>query len=293
MSRCFYVTFDEEVDFSGWDISKIKKIVQDAFQNGTVVDAVSIENGYGARFSCRGESIRGVEVCQMAADEIEVRLPVLSNYADYYLGSMLVAFFYKIEGAAVCDEDDNAFDVVHYFSYDNISKMIGEDAKTFLAFLSSSEKFPIEIPAIKRSMFFGAEAKAELTRLAGYPDVLAERLLQMTKDRQYWLPDYPLPHKVLICPKGVKNPERKDMKKVLYVREGGDYILQDYDYLLLRGKSGKEGPVVITKEDLREILPRSWRFYDEYVAIAPKLPITEWRYFVREAAEFHHAELLG
>lgn len=68
---------------------------------------------------------------------------------------------------------------------------------------------------------------------------------------QYELPEYNMPGAALIRPKD--SEDEKDFMLIRMMVEGTPYILQDYDYLMLRPDEATKEVIFIDNDDLAEI----------------------------------------
>ena len=105
---------------------------------------------------------------------------------------------------------------------------------------------------------------------------------------QWGLPDYVKPSPAAI--------DKKDGSKPIKIRimfSGMDYILNDYEYLLLGDNAANDEVIFIDNDDLKNIIKElnlPWETPDSFTVIAPKLSNPEWNKFVEAAKRFNKKE---
>ncbi len=92
------------------------------------------EGEYGGLFYIEGQSTRGMEVYKEGGFLV-VRIPLLADYADFFLGRLFLDIFCQFLGGEVLDEDGAALDVREYFSDETVQQLRETDSRAFLVML--------------------------------------------------------------------------------------------------------------------------------------------------------------
>lgn len=296
MSKCFYI----ESKDGFINLEAVKENLQNCMNEGFTVklDEYERSEGEGGCFYIEGEAARGVHVFK-EDDNIVVKINVLCNYPDYIIAKIILDMLNQVLEKNVIDEEDNIVNVEDYFADEKIQEYRETDAKmvfTMLQMANSTKQDYVHIPGVVRITYFGKDI---LTELKKYENESAEMLKifdSVINHVQYELPEYDMPGAALIQPKG--SEDEADMIKIRMMFEGTDYILQDYEYLLVGPINEEEGPIFIDNNDLIDICTSIFKknskfeLADDLTVVFPKMNKKDWQKFVELAREKNHKELL-
>lgn len=285
MGRCFYIRCSKETA-KGIDFDALcEKMQADTKEDFVIKFDAFADDNIGGRFYAEGKSVRGVDVFQENGDMV-VRSTVLANIADYSIAMLLIIELQKILGHNARYEEGGDVDIA-IFSMENMQQMIEADAKLFFHMLSKTDEMMV-IDGVVRKVYFNKTMYKALCKYKDDAAELAEQLGSFMFALQYSIPNYDMPRAVIVCPQ--KGEEDKG-KKVRIMQSYKDYILQDYDFLLV-GDTGKKGErIFINNEDLCAILPKPWEKADAFTVIAPALFSYEWDSFVEKARRLGHKNI--
>lgn len=296
MSKCFYI----ESKDGFINLEAVKENLQNCMNEGFTVklDEYERSEGEGGCFYIEGEAARGIHVFK-EDDNIVVKINVLCNYPDYIIAKIILDMLNQVLEKNVIDEEDNIVNVEDYFADEKIQEYRETDAKmvfTMLQMANSTKQDYVHIPGVVRITYFGKDI---LTELKKYENESAEMLKifdSVINHVQYELPEYDMPGAALIQPKG--SEDEADMIKIRMMFEGTDYILQDYEYLLVGPINEEEGPIFIDNNDLIDICTSIYKknskfeLADDLTVVFPKMNKKDWQKFVELAREKNHKELL-
>ncbi len=297
MSRCYYFKTEYCVDFIG--MQEILEMIFDLDYEGSAVSFYMIEPSAGEReaasFYIKGKSARGVQIINKEG-YIIIKMNSLCNDVDYELAREILRIERDFLKTQIIDKDDSVIELEDCFSEENIQQLREEDAKNVLIALKTIVKDYMQIPGAVRSVYFGKQITEQLIQYENNPAELVKAFDKIMSHVQYELPDYNMPGAALIRPKD--SEDEKDFKKIRMMFEGTPYILQDYDYLMLRPDKKTQEIIFIDNKDLHEIASMlfakdsGFEFADDFTAVFPKLEGDEWNQFVDLAREKNHKELL-
>lgn len=94
------------------------------------------EDEYGGQFYVEGQSTRGIDVFK-EEDKLVVKLPLLADYADYFLANLFLDIFHRFLGEDVLDEMDDVVEVREYFNDETIQKLRERDSMVFCHMLKN------------------------------------------------------------------------------------------------------------------------------------------------------------
>lgn len=294
MSRCFYVK-----DVDGFiNLEKAKKAIQKMMNKGIIVALNEYDEteGLGGCIYIQGEASRGIHLYK-DENNIVVKINVLSNYADYIIARIILDMLNQIFAKDIYDEEDNIVNVREYFTDEKIQELQEVDAKMFLVALKNNGEDNIQILGIARSVYFGKNITEKLLEYENDSAALVKIIDMVMNHVQYELPDYNMPGSALIRPKD--SEDEKDFMKIRMMFEGNDYILQDYDFLIIRGNASEDEIIFIDNKDLVEICKQiytkdsGFELADDFTVVFPKLEGESWNKFIELARQKNHKELLN
>lgn len=292
MSRCYYLKSENFIN-----LEAVQETVQKLMNEGFTVKLEEFEpsEGEGGCFYIEGEAARGIQVFY-EDDSIVVKINTLCNYADYIMAKIILDILGNALEKEIIDEEDNVIVADEYFTDEQIQELREGDAKTVLVALKNIVKDNMQIFGVVRKIYFGQEITQELVKYEDNPKTLVKVFDSIIHHVQYELPDYNMPGAALIRPKD--SEDEKDFLKIRMMFEGNPYILQDYDYLMVRPDEKSEEVIFIDNDDLLEIVPQIFKknsefeFADDFTIVFPKLEGKAWNHFIELAREKNHKELL-
>lgn len=292
MSRCFYLKDDGFVN-----LEVVKDNLQKMMNKGYTVKLEEYDKseGIGGCIYIQGEAARGIHLYK-EENKIVVKINVLSNYSDYVIARIILDMLNQIFEKDIYDEDDNIVNVREYFTDEKIQQLQEIDAKMFLVSLKNI-KDHIEILGPVRSVYFGKGITKKLVEHENDPEALVKILDIIIHHIQYELPEYNMPGAALIRPKD--SEDENDFMKIRMMFEGNNYILQDYDYLFIRGDASEDDIIFINNKDLLEISKQIFKkgsgfeLADDFTIVFPKLEGKDWKKFIELARQKNHKELLN
>ena len=131
MSRYFYIDCEDYLDLEAFHL-----LVQKHLGYGTKLRLKLRDEGYGGQFYIEGQSTRGIEV-DKEGDRLRLHVPLLADYADFFLAKLFLDIFHQFLSAAVLDEDGDEVVVREHFSDENIQQLREMDSRVFLVMLKN------------------------------------------------------------------------------------------------------------------------------------------------------------
>lgn len=298
MSRCYFLKTDYHVDFIGMQETLEMIFNCDSDSIEYPVEFHELEPSEGERevacFYIKGESARGVHIINKEG-EIVIKINSLCNHMDYALARQILTIERDYLKTQVIDEDGQIIPK-EYFTDEKIQELREEDAKTVLVALKNIVKDYMQIFGVVRKVYFGKAITQKLIQYENEPKALVDAFEAIIHHVQYELPEYNMPGAALVRPKD--SEDEKDFMLIRMMFEGNPYILQDYDYLMLRPDEATKEVIFIDNDDLAEIAPQlfdkasEFEFADDFTMVFPKLEGNAWKLFIELAREKNHKELL-
>lgn len=291
MSRCYSLKKKGVINFDVLQ-EALQKVVNDKFT--VKLEEYEPTEGEGAFIYIENKSARGVHVLY-ENDNVIIKVNILSNYEDYILAKAIMYFLGNGFKQKITDEEDAEIVPLEYFTDEKIQELREQDARTFLSALKNT-KDNIQILGAARKIYFGKTLAKKLLEYESDAKSLVRIIELVINHVQYELPNYNMPGAALIRPKN--SDDEKDNKKIRMMFEGNDYILQDYDYLLIHPNKDSKEIIFIDNQDLREIIPQvfdknsGYEVADDFTVVFPKLEGEAWTKFVNLARKKNHKELL-
>ena len=131
MSRCYYIKCEDYLDLEAFQV-----LVQRHLGEETRICLKLQEEVYGGQFYIEGQSTRGIEISRNQ-ESMVVRIPLLADYADFFLGKLFLDIFCQFLGEQVLDQEDGRLDVREYFSDETVQQLRETDSRIFLAMLKN------------------------------------------------------------------------------------------------------------------------------------------------------------
>ena len=117
MGRCYRIACEDYLDLEAF-----QELVQKHL-GGQARLCLSLREGEcGGRYYIEGQSTRGVEVYK-EGDFLVVRIPLLADYADFFLGKLFLDIFCQFLGEQVLDQEGGRLDVREYFSDETVQQL--------------------------------------------------------------------------------------------------------------------------------------------------------------------------
>ncbi len=301
MSRCFYLKTEYCVDFIGMQETLEMIINCDSDFIEYSVEFYKLEPSEGERevacFYIKGKSARGVHVINKEG-YIIIKINSLCNDMDYEIARQILRIERDFLKTQIIDEEGTIIGDKEFlvFTDEEIQQLREDDAKTVLTALKTIVKDYMQIFGVVRNVYFGKQITQKLMQFENEPASLVATFDTIIHHVQYELPDYKMPGAAMIRPK--TSQDEKDFKKIRMMFEGTPYILQDYDYLMLRPNEGSQEIIFIDNKDLSEIASKffakdsEFEFADDFTMVFPKLEGNAWKQFIELAREKNHKELL-
>lgn len=295
MSKCYYIKNDGFVN-----LLTIKEQLQKRMGKSYSIclDEYDNSQGLGGCFYIEGEGSRGVHVFKEAGN-IVVKLNTLCNYEDFRIARLILYMLNQIFDENIFDEEENIIDPLNDLTDGKIQEILETDAKGFYQMLQLAVNSgdTLNIPGVIRLVFFGERLYKIMSEHAEDPTTLAGLLESVMRHVQYEIPAYNMPNAAFIKQKSDESVE--NMKKIRMMFEGNNYILQDYDYLLICQSDENKEPIFIDDKDLHEIAPQffdndsEFEIADDITVVFPALSGSDWENFVSLAHKKNHRELLN
>ena len=79
---------------------------------------------------------------------------------------------------------------------------------------------------------------------------------------------------------GAQSKQDDKIIKLKSISSNENYIIQDYNYLMIENKKNSDDIIMISKEIISKLLPKNWNIVDESTIVAHKLNQTDWNNFI-------------
>lgn len=178
MSNSFYVRCQDYLD-----LEAIQQLVQRHFGQEMELCLNRGDRDYGGLFYIKGQSTCGVEVCK-EDDDLVVRLPLLADYADFFLAKLFLDIFHQFLGEDVRQEDGQVVEVRDYFSDETIQQLRDQDSRIFGLMLKDAAH-DITISGAVRQVCFGRQEAEYFSQCQLDPTELTQRLTSFIGGMQW------------------------------------------------------------------------------------------------------------
>lgn len=148
MSHCYYIKCEDYLDLEAF-----QGLVQRHLGEETRICLKLQEEAYGGQFYIDGQSTRGIEISK-EQENIVVRIPLLADYADFFLGKLFLDIFHQFLGQDVLDEEGNIIEVREYFSDETVQKMRELDSQIFCHLLKNMDS-ELTLSCVVSDVLFG------------------------------------------------------------------------------------------------------------------------------------------
>lgn len=148
MSRCYYIKCEDYLDLEAFQV-----LVQRHLGEETRICLKLQEEVYGGQFYIEGQSTRGIEISRNQ-ESMVVRIPLLADYADFFLGKLFLDIFHQFLGQDVLDEDGSVIEVREYFSDETVQKMRELDSQIFCHLLKNMDS-ELTLSCVVSDVVFG------------------------------------------------------------------------------------------------------------------------------------------
>lgn len=125
MGRCYRIACEDYLDLRAF-----QSLVQKHLGDGEKLCLRLREEEYGGLFYLERQSTRGVEVYKEEGFLV-VQIPLLADYADFFLGKLFLDIFHQFLGEQVLDDEGVVVQVHDHFSDDQIMRMRETDSQMF------------------------------------------------------------------------------------------------------------------------------------------------------------------
>jgi len=250
-------------------IIKLKDIFDNFIKKYPNLSAVE-EDENNVFFYLNGMSIRGVSVI-LNKIKYEIKSNTLSNKYDLLLTNDILKYLSETTHGKVYDDENNILHDNEVIKENDLEKYFERDLETIFLFIKETGK-TIEFPGTTRSFFIGK--KMYLAYKDFSKKMLLEVLQKIILNVLYGLPDY-----YECSPMGAQGKEDDKIIKLKSISSDNNYIIQDYDYIMINNNDNKE-ILMISREKICEILPDKWQIVDETTIVAQKLSQNEWNNFI-------------
>jgi hypothetical protein len=226
-------------------------------------------------FYLNGKSIRGVYIFSQKIG-YEIKCNVLSNNYDLMLANEIIKNINSIVDGTVYNEENEILDGNEYISVQNIENNFIRDLDTIFTYIKETGN-TVEFPGTTRSFFIGK--KLYSTYKDFNKNVLINVFQKTILNVLYGLPDY------YVCsPMGADSKEEGKIIKLKCISSENDYIIQDYDFILISDEEemSENDLIMVSVDKIYKILPSKWQIVDECTIVAPKLTEIEWKQFKQE-----------
>lgn len=169
MSNSFYVRCQDYLD-----LEAIQQLVQRHFGQEMELCLNKGDRDYGGLFYIKGQSTCGVEICK-EDDDLVVRLPLLADYADFFLAKLFLDIFHQFLGEDVRQEDGQVVQVRDYFSDQEVQRLRDQDSRIFGLMLKDAVH-DINIPGVVRQVRFGRQEAEYFSQFQLDSSELTQRL---------------------------------------------------------------------------------------------------------------------
>ena len=148
MSRQYFIACEDYLDLEAF-----QTLVQRHLGDDTKLYLKLQEQGYSGQFYIENQSIRGITITQ-EEENLVVHIPLLADYADFFLGKLFLDIFHQFLSAEVLDEDGDVVEVREYFSDENVQQMRNTDAQLFWHMLKNMDS-SLTLSCVTKDVVFG------------------------------------------------------------------------------------------------------------------------------------------
>lgn len=148
MSRQYFIACEDYLDLEAF-----QTLVQRHLGDDTKLYLKLQEQGYSGQFYIENQSIRGITITQ-EEENLVVHIPLLADYADFFLGKLFLDIFHQFLSAEVLDEDGDVVEVREYFSDENVQQLRETDAKIFWHMLKNMDS-SLTLSCVTKDVVFG------------------------------------------------------------------------------------------------------------------------------------------
>ncbi|MBE6355250.1 hypothetical protein [Treponema sp.] len=288
MSRTFYFDLNpQKVNFS---LNYLQNMIQKKLRPYHTVKLSLFKEEFGGRFYIDKESSKGVEVFLFERKQFVMKLNVLSNEADYLLCKKMLTVLVKQFNLEIQEEDDDELILETESAIEELflpKKILRERVieTDVILTLITRNKSNIRFDGINNPVYFGMDFINEVEKKKLKDEQIIKKIDQTMHKIQWELPDYCKPAPAIIS----ANDSGKKFKVRIMLCDR-DYILTDYEYLLISDSESADEVIYINHDDLKKIihdLHLFWQKADEFTVVAPKLSQPEWKAFVSVARKLN------
>ena len=286
MSNTFYFELNpQKVNISQ---NYLQSLIQYELGSDYKLKISLFEKQFGGHFYIDKKSSRGVEVFLHERKFFVMKLNILANEADYLIcEKMLSVLVKKFDLEIHLDEEDLILDseqlIKDYFQPEKIqhNRKIESDVIIKLILRARNN---IRFDGVNNPVYFGMDFVELLEKKNATDEQTIVLFDQIMHKLQWELPDYIKPSPAVIS--------RKDKSKEYKIRmmfKDYDYILNDYEFLLI-GDTGNDEIVFINNDDLKQIINElnlPWQRPDGFTVISTKLNQTDWNKFVEASKKLN------
>ena len=148
MSRRYFVACEDYLDLEAF-----QSLVQRHLGEDTKLCLKLQEQGDGGQFYIENQSIRGITISHEEG-KLVVHIPLLADYADFFLGKLFLDIFHQFLEEVVLDEDGDVVEVREHFSDENVQQLRETDAQLFWHMLKNMTS-PLTLSCVTKDVVFG------------------------------------------------------------------------------------------------------------------------------------------
>ena len=269
MSKVFSIKTNMNID--------IEKSIKDLFNdfNNLIIEKCKEEHYFF--YYLYGMSTRGVEIT-ITDQKIEIRNRVLSNRMDLFLTYRFLTYLSNITESNIYDECDEIISLDLFTDPKEADKQFMNDVKMVLYSIGEFKQM-FEFPGTTRSVYIGNTLFEKYKDYEKNIEYVSNEIQKLFLKVLYDLPDY---REGALFGSDSVDEENKIIKLKILIKDD-DYIITNYDYIMLENDNKNDEPIMLNLENIKKILPKQWELIDECTIIAPKLEINDWVIFKENA----------
>ena len=226
-------------------------------------------------------SNRGIDV-SLEKYGYEIRITTMSNERDLSLALRIIQIISEMTNGKVYNEEEIELNGPSYLSNDFIRNSFINDIKTIFMLINKTGE-TIEFPGPTRSVFIGKKILSENINYEKRLKTTAKNIESIFFDVLYRYDNWGIEPSIM----AVESNENDRLIKLKLVSGDNNYLVQDYDYIIIGGVENRKSDdiILIDKNVVEKIDPEYWFFIDESTIIIEKMPEDKWYLFRNECKE--------
>jgi hypothetical protein len=262
MSTIYTIKTNTKIEF--------KDIFDNLIKNYSNLSAYE-EDDKNVFFYLNGISIRGVYIKNIKTG-FEIKSNVLSNKQDLILTNDILKYVSEKTNGKIFGEENNLLSGNELINKNELENNFERDLETVFTLIKETGD-TIEFPGTTRSFFIGKKLYSTYNDFS--KNMKIEVLQKIILNVLYGLPDY-----YECSPMGAQSKQDDKIIKLKSISSDENYIIQDYDYIMIENTKNDKEIIMISKEKIYNILPKNWNIVDESTIVAHKLSQNEWNDFI-------------